>query len=83
MIFSIGMNGILKEEFLLYQCKNIDELKKFVDESIYIYNEIRPHLRKASRINPLAFEKRQPISGRDMGRKLVKYSCFYCAFDLF
>jgi len=38
------VNGILKEEFLLYQCKNIDELKKLVDESIYIYNEIRPHL---------------------------------------
>lgn len=38
------INGILKQEFLLYQCKNITELKQLVDESIYIYNEMRPHL---------------------------------------
>lgn len=38
------VNGILKQEFLLYQCKNIEELKQLVDESIYIYNEMRPHL---------------------------------------
>lgn len=38
------INGILKQEFLLYQCKDIQELRKLVDESIYIYNEMRPHL---------------------------------------
>lgn len=38
------VNGILKQEFLLYQCKDISELRQLVDESIYIYNEIRPHL---------------------------------------
>lgn len=38
------VNGILKQEFLLYQCQNMNELKQLVDESIYIYNEIRPHL---------------------------------------
>lgn len=38
------VNGILKQEFLLYQCRNIDELKQLVDESIFIYNEMRPHL---------------------------------------
>jgi transposase InsO family protein len=38
------INGILKQEFLLYQCKNLAELKQLVDELIYIYNEMRPHL---------------------------------------
>lgn len=38
------VNGILKQEFLLYKCQNIHELKRLVDESIVIYNEIRPHL---------------------------------------
>jgi len=38
------VNGILKQEFLLYKCKNLDELKQLVDESILIYNEMRPHL---------------------------------------
>lgn len=38
------INGILKQEFLLYKCQNIDELKQLVDESILIYNEMRPHL---------------------------------------
>lgn len=38
------VNGILKQEFLLYQCRNMNELKQLVDESIYIYNEIRLHL---------------------------------------
>lgn len=38
------INGILKQEFLLYKCRNMDELKLLVEESIYIYNEMRPHL---------------------------------------
>ncbi|WP_167850849.1 IS3 family transposase, partial [Pseudoalteromonas sp. KS88] len=28
----------------LYTCRNIQELKRLVEESIFIYNEIRPHL---------------------------------------
>ena len=38
------INGILKQEFLLYKCHDINELRKLVDESIQIYNEMRPHL---------------------------------------
>ena len=38
------INGILKQEFLLYRCKTIEELKILVTESINIYNEMRPHL---------------------------------------
>jgi putative transposase len=38
------VNGILKQEFLLYRCKTFAELKVLVDESIAIYNQMRPHL---------------------------------------
>jgi len=38
------INGILKQEFLLYRCKTINELEILVEESIAIYNEMRPHL---------------------------------------
>lgn len=38
------INGILKQEFLLNKCNNLDELRKVVKQSITIYNNIRPHL---------------------------------------
>jgi len=38
------INGILKQEFLLYKCRNMAELKQLVEESIFIYNEMRPRL---------------------------------------
>ena len=38
------VNGILKQEFLLYKCQDIDELRILVNESIRIYNDMRPHL---------------------------------------
>lgn len=38
------VNGILKQEFLLYRCKTFDELKALVKDSINIYNQYRPHL---------------------------------------
>lgn len=38
------VNGILKQEFLLYRCKTFAELKVLIDESIAIYNRMRPHL---------------------------------------
>ncbi len=59
------VNGILKQEFLRYRCKNKAELLSLVKESIDIYNKLRPHLslgmqtpnevhEKASRQYPLA-----------------------------
>lgn len=36
--------GILKQEFLLYKCKDINELKLLVDESMYMCSEMIPHL---------------------------------------
>jgi transposase InsO family protein len=38
------INGILKQEFLLYKTNTIDELRKLVKQSIEIYNNDRPHL---------------------------------------
>lgn len=38
------VNGILKQEFLLFRCKCFEDLKRLIDESIMIYNEWRPHL---------------------------------------
>jgi transposase InsO family protein len=38
------VNGILKQEFLLYKCRTLNELKSLVQESIDIYNRLRPHL---------------------------------------
>lgn len=38
------INGILKQEFILYKCRDIKELNQLVRESIFIYNEMRPHL---------------------------------------
>lgn len=38
------VNGILKYEFLLYECNTFDELKVLIEESVHIYNEMSPHL---------------------------------------
>lgn len=38
------INGILKQEFLINKCKDAQELKKLIEESIHIYNSKRPHL---------------------------------------
>lgn len=38
------VNGILKQEFLLYRCRTFAELKALIDESVAIYNQMRPHL---------------------------------------
>lgn len=38
------INGILKEEFLIYKCNNAKELRQLVKESILTYNNKRPHM---------------------------------------
>lgn len=38
------VNGILKQEFLVYRCKTFEDLTCLVKESIAIYNQFRPHL---------------------------------------
>lgn len=38
------INGILKNEFLVYKCNNGKELNQLIKESIHTYNNLRPHL---------------------------------------
>lgn len=38
------VNGILKNEFLIYKCNSRKDLEKLVEESVRTYNEKRPHL---------------------------------------
>ena len=38
------VNGILKDEFLIYRSNTFDELNQLIKESIEIYNNRRPHL---------------------------------------
>lgn len=38
------INGILKQEFLIYKCNNGKELSQLIKESIKTYNNKRPHL---------------------------------------
>jgi transposase InsO family protein len=38
------INGILKQEFLIYRCKTFEDLQVLVKESVDVYNQLRPHL---------------------------------------
>ena len=38
------VNGILKQEFLIYRCRSFEDMKTLVAESIDAYNQLRPHL---------------------------------------
>lgn len=51
------INGILKQEFLLYRCKSFDELKVLVEQSVSIYNQLRPHLSLGMKTPEEAHEK--------------------------
>jgi putative transposase len=51
------INGILKQEFLLYKCKNHQDLKRLIDESINIYNNKRPHLSLGMKTPKFVHEK--------------------------
>lgn len=62
------VNGILKQEFLLYRCRTFEELRLLITESVEAYNTLRPHLslgmktpeevhEKASNQRPLASSK--------------------------
>ena len=60
------VNGILKQEFLLYECRNIDELKQLVEESIFIYNEMRPHM-------SLGMKTPNQVHKKDQEQKLLAF----------
>ena len=37
------INGILKQEFLIYRCNTKQELKTLIDQAVQTYNQERPH----------------------------------------
>ena len=51
------INGILKDEFLIYNCKNEDQLNQLVKDSIDIYNNKRPHLSLNYKTPNFVYEK--------------------------
>lgn len=57
------INGILKEEFLIELCNAGGELETLVEESVDIYNDIRPHLSLDMKTpNSIHKEAREPSS---------------------
>jgi transposase InsO family protein len=55
------VNGILKQEFLLWRCRTLKELKSLVEESVDIYNRLRPHLSLGMRTPEEMHEKATSI----------------------
>lgn len=55
------INGILKHEFLIYKCKNGQELSKLIKESIECYNTKRPHLSLMMKTPNFVYEKTSEI----------------------
>lgn len=57
------VNGILKQEFLLYRCQTPQELKRLIGESIDIYNRMRPHLSLGMKTPEEIHKKANPVIG--------------------
>lgn len=51
------INGILKNEFLIYKCNSGDELKQLIKESVECYNSKRPHLKLNMKTPNFVYEK--------------------------
>lgn len=56
------VNGILKDEFLTHRCKSIDELEIMIRESIFIYNNLRPHLSLEMKTPNFVHEKTREVT---------------------
>ena len=57
------VNGILKQEFLLYRCQTLNELRRVVKESVEIYNRLRPHLSLGMRTPEEVHKEATPAAG--------------------
>ena len=57
------INGILKQEFLIYKCNTAKELNTLIKQSIYTYNEKRPHLSLKMRTPNFIHQRSQPVNG--------------------
>ncbi|WP_236458195.1 MULTISPECIES: IS3 family transposase [Flavobacterium] len=56
------INGILKQEFLIYKCKSGDELNLLVRESVECYNSKRPHLSLNMKTPNFVYEKTSEVN---------------------
>lgn len=56
------VNGILKQEFLLHKCKSFEDLKVLVEQSVTIYNRLRPHLSLGMKTPEEVHEKASSLS---------------------
>jgi putative transposase len=54
------INGILKDEFLIHTYKDLKQARKVIEESIYIYNNKRPHL-SLNYKTPECMHKKSPV----------------------
>lgn len=57
------VNGILKQEFLLHRSKSFNELKVLVEQSVTIYNRLRPHLSLGMKTPQEVHEKASSLWG--------------------
>ena len=64
------MNGILKQEFLIYKCNTGKELRKLIQQSIKTYNEKRPHLSLNMKTPNFIHQKTPPFKGQ--GLSIIK-----------
>ncbi|WP_246814873.1 IS3 family transposase [Ferrimonas balearica] len=51
------VNGILKHEFLVYQAQDFAELLRQIKQSVWAYNELRPHLSLGMKTPAMVHEK--------------------------
>jgi transposase InsO family protein len=56
------INGILKQEFLIYKCKSRDELNQLIKESVECYNNKRPHLSLNMKTPNFVYEKTSEVN---------------------
>ena len=56
------INGILKQEFLIYKCKSRDELNELIKESVECYNNKRPHLSLNMKTPNFVYEKTSEVN---------------------
>lgn len=52
------INGILKQEFLVYKCKNKEVLNRLIKEAIDTYNNLRHHLSLNMQISNFIYHKK-------------------------
>lgn len=59
------INGILKNEFLIYNCNSKEDLENLIKESIRTYNQVRPHLSLKMKTPEYIYQKTSevPLTG--------------------